>query len=72
MVLLPTKARNYWLMIASLFFYAWGEPSFVIVMLASILANYLLAIRISELGDKPLQKKIVLAAAVVINLGILL
>ena len=41
--LLPKKLRNYWLLIASLFFYAWGEPRFVFVMMASICFNYLLA-----------------------------
>ena len=46
--LLPKKFRNYWLLLTSLFFYAWGEPTFIIVMLGSILANYLFALRISE------------------------
>ena len=32
--LLPRRARNYWLLLASLFFYAWGEPGFVLVMAA--------------------------------------
>ena len=49
--LLPLKARNYWLLLASLFFYAWGEPSFVFVMIFSIVVNYLLALRIEELSD---------------------
>ncbi len=40
---LNEKARNYWLLLASLFFYAWGEPKFVMVMIASILFNYVLA-----------------------------
>lgn len=37
---LPIIWRNVWLLIASLFFYAWGEPEFVLVMLLSIVANY--------------------------------
>ena len=40
--LLPKKLRNYWLLICSLFFYAWGEPKFVFVMIFSICMNYLL------------------------------
>ena len=34
---LPIIARNYWLLLSSLFFYAWGEPSFVVIMIASII-----------------------------------
>ena len=32
--------QNLLLLVGSLFFYAWGEPWFVLVMMASILANY--------------------------------
>lgn len=37
------KAKNAMLTIASLFFYAYGEPLFVLVMLGSIVLNYILA-----------------------------
>ena len=69
--LIPRKARNYWLLLASLFFYAWGEPSFVFVMLVSIGINYLLAIWISVLPEGKAGRKIVLAADVILNLGLL-
>ena len=36
--------RNYWLLAASLAFYAWGEPWFVFVMLGSIAFNYVVAL----------------------------
>ena len=39
-----TPAKNGLLLIASLFFYAWGEPKFVLVMLFSIFINYVLAL----------------------------
>ena len=42
------KARNLVLLAASLLFYAWGEPKFVFVMLASIAVNYVLARLIGE------------------------
>ena len=32
--------KNMLLLVASLFFYAWGEPRFVLVMLVSIALNY--------------------------------
>lgn len=69
--LLPTMARNYLLLLASLLFYAWGEPKFVVVMLFSILWNYLMAMRIAELEAENVLCKLVLAIAVCVDLGIL-
>ncbi|MBQ8311090.1 MAG: MBOAT family protein [Clostridia bacterium] len=69
--LLPKKARNYWLLLASLFFYAWGEPSFLIVMLISILFNYLMALRIAEADGNERVRKLFLAITVIGNIGLL-
>lgn len=33
-------AANVFLLVASIFFYAWGEPVYVLLMLASILINW--------------------------------
>ena len=38
---LSTKQSNIWLLIASLLFYAWGEPFFVFLMILSIIVNWL-------------------------------
>ena len=38
--LIPRTAGNYWLLAASLFFYAWGEPRFFLLLLAAIIVNY--------------------------------
>lgn len=38
--ILPKKARNIWLLLGSLFFYAWGEPKYIFIMVASIVGNY--------------------------------
>ncbi|MFA5676396.1 MAG: MBOAT family protein [Christensenellales bacterium] len=65
--LLPVKARNYLLILASLFFYAWGEPVFVLLMLGSVLANYLFALGLG----KGKQAKLWLALCVVFNIGML-
>ena len=40
--------RNGLLLLFSLAFYAWGEPTYVFLMLGAILANYLLAFRVRE------------------------
>lgn len=63
------KYRNVVLLLTSLLFYAWGEPVFVFVMMASIVANWLLAIRIDRASGS--RKKRIVTAAVVLNLGLL-
>lgn len=67
------NARNYWLLIASLFFYAWGEPKFVLVMLFSIAFNYFIALHIEELSveTESLRRRLLLAVAVLVDIGIL-
>lgn len=37
------RFRNLWLLVASLIFYAWGEPVFVWVMIGSIIVNWLIS-----------------------------
>ncbi len=68
--LLRGKARNYWLFLASLFFYAWGEPLFVLVMLGSIGMNYLLALGIER--AKPGKCKGLFVTALAANLCLLI
>ena len=63
------RARNLLLLAASLFFYAWGEPVYVFLMLFSICANYLLGRGIDARLGKARKALLVLAA--VVNLGIL-
>ena len=64
------KYRNYILLIASLYFYSYGEPKFVFVMAGSILCNYIMALLVDKLRGKSLSK-ILLAVDVVINIGVL-
>ena len=40
------SAKNIWLLLASLVFYAWGEPVYILLMIASITANYFFALGI--------------------------
>lgn len=69
--LLPKSARNYWLLLGSLFFYAWGEPKFLFAMLLSIVFNYFMALHIEELEKGSLVQKGLLAVTVLGNLGLL-
>jgi alginate O-acetyltransferase complex protein AlgI len=69
-LLRKTSLRNGFLLLASLFFYAWGELSFLWVMLASIALNYIFAIVIDDAKTEG-ARKFGLLMAVLTNLGIL-
>ena len=60
---------NYFLLLASLVFYAWGEPLFVFLMMGSILLNWFCGKQIS--GKAGLSRKIWLCIAVIGDLAIL-
>ena len=66
-------ARNTALLIASLIFYGWGEPKYIIVMLVSIIANYVLALLIDKYNTagKRSMAKAMLVVDVAVNLGLL-
>ncbi|SEM26145.1 alginate O-acetyltransferase complex protein AlgI [Butyrivibrio sp. ob235] len=64
------KYRNYILLIASLYFYSYGEPQFVFVMVGSILCNYLMALLVDKFKGKSLAR-VFMAIAAVLNIGIL-
>ncbi len=64
----PYKIKNYVLLVASLIFYWWGEPKFVLVMLTSIVVNYVFGLAI---GMKNSYQKVFLILAITINLGLL-
>lgn len=67
------KWSNLFLTLASLGFYAWGQPKFVVVMFASIVVNWLLALWIDREKQKPERghAKLALVIAIVLNLGLL-
>ena len=68
----PTKLRNLWLLIVSLIFYSWGEPVYILLMLFSILLNYVSSLAISAVDkNKTGRRKAILALSVVINIGLL-
>ena len=72
--LIPSKylpARNIVLLCASLIFYAWGEPKNILLMLLSIVANYIFGILHGRYDDKAGVRKFVLILSLVFNLGLL-
>ncbi|MBQ6775601.1 MAG: MBOAT family protein [Synergistaceae bacterium] len=58
--------RNYVLLTASLLFYAWGEPVFVFIMLASIFANWFISLVMSKSSRKKLWLVLAISLDVVL------
>ena len=74
--LADTKYKNIVLLITSLLFYAYGEPVYVFLMVASIVINYTMAIIIDKINGQARTGKrntasIFLVLAIVFNLALL-
>lgn len=69
--IVPDKIKNIVLLIASLFFYAWGEPVYVVLMILSILFNYFCGRDIKNKEDDPRRAKLSVVFAIVVNVLIL-
>lgn len=67
----PKKGRNLFLLIASLVFYAWGEPKYVFLMIFSILVNYIFGRLMDKNRENKKRLKLMLVLSVVIDLGLL-
>jgi alginate O-acetyltransferase complex protein AlgI len=59
------------LLVASVAFYAWGNPTHLPILGTSIIVNYFTGRALAELGMSPNRRKIVFNAAIVYNLGLL-
>ena len=69
--LLPgLRFRNFWLLLTSLIFYAWGEPGFILLLLVSTLVNFELG-KWVERSDDISRRKRAVVVAVVVNVGFL-
>lgn len=64
----PKKLKNTAILLVSLVFYAWGEPRLVILMIATVLCGYVLALLTERLRK---LDKLFLVLSVVISLGFL-
>lgn len=62
--------KNTILIISSLFFYAWGEPVWVVLLIFSALVDYVNGLIIDKYYARP-PAKAALAASLIINLGLL-
>lgn len=62
---------NSLLLLASLFFYAWGEPVLVLLMMISILVNWIVGLIIGRTPRGGARQKTALIIGVICDLGIL-
>ena len=65
--------QNIFLLLASLLFYAWGEPKFVLVMMGSIALNWILGLFVDKFKTqgKIYAAKGVIAITCIANIGML-
>jgi len=64
--LVPKKYKNLTLFLSSLFFYAWGEPVYVLLMLFSAYFNYIMAFVINKY-----RARWTLVVCCIVNIGLL-
>lgn len=71
--LVPKKLKNVVILVSSLVFYAWGEPVYVVLMIFSIVYNYIAGIEIEYNRDRGKKRRVktVFLMAVAVNLLVL-
>ncbi len=69
--ILPRRGQNALLLAASLFFYAWGGPKYLLLMLASITLNWAGGFAVAGCASGSAGRRWALAAALAANLGLL-
>jgi len=65
------KAQNVFLLLASLGFYAWGEPKFVFLLMLSICMNWIFGLAVARYAGNKRKSKLVIVIMAVFNLSIL-
>ena len=64
-------AQNILLLISILIFYTWGESKYVLLMLLSIILNYILGIMVDKYRKDKLKARFIIIFTCISNLGIL-
>lgn len=68
----PKKLKNSVLLLSSLFFYAWGEPMYVVLMIISIFSGYVFGLFIEKFRERKPLKLTFCWVSVAISLSFLL
>ena len=67
----PLKIRNLILLLVSLFFYGWGEPVYIFIMLLSIAVDYTHGRLVERWRENDRLARRAVASSVICNLAIL-
>ncbi len=67
----PRRVRNLILLVFSLFFYAYGEPKYVVIMLISIFINYIFGLLVDKYRNKKNIIRFLMFLAVSMNISII-
>ena len=68
--IMPSKGKNIWLLLASLFFYFYGEPKYLVIMLAVISISYVFGLITEKVSG--IARKILLGFSVFSSLSALI
>ena len=63
--------QNVFLLLASLGFYAWGEPWFVLIMLASIVGNWIFGMLVDKARTSKAKSRAVILIMLAFNIAII-
>lgn len=67
----PKKLKNFILLVSGLFFYAWGEPIYVLVMILSAIIDYFAGMVMDKYDKNEKVRNISLILSICINIGLL-
>lgn len=67
----PRKIKNITLLIASLIFYAWGEPKYIFLMILTIIFDYFAALLINKNSNNRRKSRQIFIFTIIINIAIL-
>ena len=69
--IMPRKFKNLILLMISLVFYAWGEPVYVLLMIFTIVFDYIMALIIDRTREDKVKSKVIFIGTIGVNLLIL-
>lgn len=67
----PTKFKNLLILLFSVFFYAWGAPTFIFTLLLSMILNYFVVRKMADTNNTN-RRLLLLWASILLNVGLLL
>lgn len=67
----PKRLKNVVLLVASLVFYAWGEPVYIVLMIFATIGDYVFGLLLSSPTYGAMKRKLIVVASVTMNISVL-